>query len=303
MQVEEAAAQIKELKVQGAENIARFALKTLREVVGSSEANTPAALYEEMSNAARILSRARPTEPCMFNSFRYVFLGLKRGSTVELYKSALERIDAALKHLDDAQETIAEIGAKKIRNGSIVFTHCHSSTVIKILETAKRNGKKFEVYNTETRPLFQGRKTAEELNSLGIPVTHFVDAAARYAIKKCDIALIGADAITSEGKVVNKIGSELFAEIARKFEVPFYSCTDSWKFDVESIFGYEKNLEMRSPVEIWADAPKGIKINNYAFEKVDTELITGIISELGIYHPDVFVHEIKSTYPELFKKY
>ncbi|MEM3370676.1 MAG: S-methyl-5-thioribose-1-phosphate isomerase [Candidatus Woesearchaeota archaeon] len=303
MEIEEAVRQIKELKVQGAENIARFAVKTLMEVVKNSEAQTVSSLYTELSDAARRLSQARPTEPCMFNSFRYVFVGLKKGSAVELYKSALERMEAVLKHFDEAQETIAEIGAKKIKNGSVVFTHCHSSTVIKILEKAKKQGKRFEVYNTETRPLYQGRKTAEELNALGIPVTHFVDAAARYAIKKCDIALIGADAITSDGKVINKIGSELFAEVAKKFEVPFYSCTDSWKFDVESIFGYEKNLEIRSPNEIWPEAPSGIKINNYAFEKVDAELITGLISELGIYHPDVFVQEIRRTYPELFKKY
>lgn len=302
MELNDSVRQIKELKVQGAEMIARFALETLRNVLKQSNADSAGLLYSEMVDARKKLAAARPIEPCMFNAFKYVFIDVKNESTIEMYKSFLERIELALKHFDFAQQTIAKIASQKVKNGSIIFTHCHSSTVIEILKEAKRQKKHFEVYNTETRPRFQGRKTAAELAALGIPVTHFVDAAARYAIKKCDVAFIGADAITSEGKVVNKIGSELFAEVAKKFEVPFYSCTDSWKFDVESIFGYEKNLEMRSKTEVWEDAPKGVKVNNYAFEKVDPELVTGIISEMGIYRPDVFVQEVKHSYPELFER-
>jgi ribose 1,5-bisphosphate isomerase len=302
MELNDSVKQIKELNVQGAEMIARFAVETLKDVLKKSEADTVAGLYAEMMEARNKLASARPTEPCMFNAFKNVFRNVNKNSTVELYKSFLENTESALNHFDSAQETIALIASQKIKNGSIVFTHCHSSTVIEILKEAKRQKKTFEVYNTETRPRFQGRKTAAELALLGIPVTHFVDSAARYAIKKCDIAFVGADAVTSEGKVVNKIGSELFAEVAKKFEVPFYSCTDSWKFDVESIFGYEKNLEMRDACEVWEDAPKGVKINNYAFEKIDAELVTGIISELGIYRPDVFVQEVKHSYPALFER-
>ena len=69
--------------------------------------------------------------------------------------------------------------------------------VMAILKKAKEQGKKFEVYNTETRPKFQGRITATELAKLGIPVTHYIDSAARLAIKQTDMMLIGCDAIDS----------------------------------------------------------------------------------------------------------
>ena len=112
--------------------------------------------------------------------------------------------------------------------------------------------------------------------------------------------LLGADAVTSEGKVINKIGSELFTEIADRYEVPVYVCTDSWKFDPKSVFGYEEEIEKRKPTEIWPTAPRGVKIANFAFEKVNPDLITGIISELGIYKPSIFVEEVKRAYPWMF---
>jgi len=182
----------------------------------------------------------------------------------------------------------------------VVFTHCHSSTVIEILKQANKQGKRFTVHNTETRPKFQGRLTAQELARLGIPVVHYVDSAARLALKKADIMLIGADAITTEGKVINKIGSELMAEVAEKWDVSLYVCSDSWKFDPKSVFGYEEEIEKRKPTEIWPTAPKGVKIDNFAFEKVNPDLITGIISELGIYKPTIFVEEVKRAYPWMF---
>jgi ribose 1,5-bisphosphate isomerase len=166
---------------------------------------------------------------------------------------------------------------------------------------AKSRQKRFEVHNTETRPRYQGRITAQELALLGIPVTHYVDAAARFALKKADIMLVGADAITADGKVINKIGSELFAEIASKFDIPVYVCADSWKFDAATIFGYEEEIEERTPSEIWKKPPKGIKIDNHAFEKIDPRLVTGIISEFGIYRPEIFAEELKRQSPWMFK--
>jgi ribose 1,5-bisphosphate isomerase len=224
-------------------------------------------------------------------------------NTVELTKALCLKVDEVLERFDKNQKIIAQIGSKKIGNGTIVFTHCHSSTILEILKQAKKQGKKFEVHNTETRPLYQGRITAREIAKLGIPITHFVDAAARFALKKADLMLIGADAITTEGKVINKIGSELYAEIANKYDIPVYVCTDSWKFDTETIFGYEEKIEKRKGNEIWKNPPKGVTINNFAFEKVNPNLITGIISELGIYKPHVFIQEVKANNKWMFKKH
>jgi ribose 1,5-bisphosphate isomerase len=212
-----------------------------------------------------------------------------------------ENILKAEEHFKSTNSIISEFGSRKIKEGMVVFTHCHSSSVMDILKEAKRKKINFSVKNTETRPLFQGRITAEELIKESIPVEHFVDSAGRIAIKKSDIMMIGADAITSEGFVINKIGSELFAEIAYHHEIPVYICSDSWKFDVDTIFSYDEVIEKRHEEEVWKDKPKGVKISNYAFETISPELITGIISELGVYNPHTFIFETERNYPWMFK--
>jgi len=146
----------------------------------------------------------------------------------------------------------------------------------------------------------QGKITAKQLSKEKIRVNHFVDSASRIALKKADMMIIGCDAITST-RVYNKIGSEMFAMIADKYNVPVYVASDSWKFDPEAIYGNETEIEKR-PNEIWPNAPRGVKIFNPAFEKIDPRLITAIISELGMFMKRSFIGEVKSNYDWMFKK-
>ncbi len=261
---------IKSLKIQGAENVARAGIKALK-------------LRFDRNSVNKIIS-LRPTEPCLRNAINFVIKDVKKNA------------DLALKHFDDAQKKVAVIGSRKIRNKDIIFTHCHSNTVMGILKEAVKT-RKFEVYATETRPKFQGRVTAAELAKAGIPVTLFTDSSGRYALKRANLALFGVDAITSEGEIINKMGTEMFADIAEKYDIPVYFCTDSWKYDPLTVFGFEEAIERREPKEVWDKPPKGVKISNIAFEIVAPELATGIISELGVYSPTTFIEEVKKNYP------
>lgn len=264
---------IKSLKIQGATNVARAGIQALK-------------LKHDPASVKKIIS-LRPTEPALRNAIKFSLKDMKNNP------------DKVLRHFDEAQKKVAEIGARKIPDGSIIFTHCHASTVTGILKEAFKT-KKFEVYCTETRPMYQGRRTATELAAAKIPVTMFVDSAARYALKKADIMLIGADAILSSGKIANKIGSELFAEVARKYDVPVLVCTDAWKFDPMTVWGYEEEMEKRETKEVWSNPPKGVKISNIAFELVSPGLVTSIISELGVYSVENFIIEVKKSYPWMF---
>ncbi|MEM2121104.1 MAG: hypothetical protein QXU20_00385 [Candidatus Woesearchaeota archaeon] len=292
---------IKTLKIQGAERIAEESARAFVDIIKESKARTVSEFYAEMLNARKEILSARPTEPCLLNTLNYIFYNVLSDNFPDVVKNFLSRIDYVIKHFEDSNLKICEIVAKKIPNSSVIFTHCHSSTVVNALIYAKNKGKRFIVHNTETRPFFQGRKTALELSKAGIKVQHFVDSAARIALKKADLMLIGCDAITSEGKIINKVGSELFAEAAHNLGVPVYVCTNSWKFDFKSIFGYELEIEERNKKEVWENPPKNVFINNFVFERVDPSLISGIISELGIFKPEVFVHEVTAHYPQIFK--
>ncbi|MCS7134493.1 MAG: hypothetical protein NZ889_01390 [Candidatus Pacearchaeota archaeon] len=267
---------IKNLKIQGAEQVARAALKAL--------------LIRSDSHAIKKLFRLRPTEPCLRNCLRYALS----------FSDVREGVEETLKIMDRAREKIKKIGAELIQDNKTIFLHCHSSTVISILLEAKKQGKKFEVYNTETRPNLQGRITAKELLKARIPVTMFVDSAATIALKKASLFLFGVDAITSTGSIINKIGNKMMAEIAYKYEVPRYACSFSWKFDPETTLGKIEKLEKRKESEVWKNKPKGLKISNIVFEEIPPELITGIVSELGVLQVATFISELEKTYPFLF---
>lgn len=267
---------IKTLKIQGAENVAKAAAHAL--------------LLGHDKEAVRRLISLRPTEPCLRNTIKFVLS----------HNDIKEGVSHAFEHFDSAQEKIAKLSSRLIENGMLIYTHCHSNTVVNILKHAKKQGKKFKVHVTETRPLYQGRITAAQLAKAHIPVTLFVDSAARLALRKADIAFFGCDAITST-KIYNKIGSEMFAIMAKQRSVPLYVATDSWKFDAKAIYGNEEKIEMRSTKEIWNNPPKGVKILNPAFEKIDPQLVTGIISELGIFMRKSFIEALKDNYPFIFK--
>ncbi len=194
--------------------------------------------------------------------------------------------------LKQNQQIINKLTFKLIKNNSVIFTHCHSSSVVQALIYAKKKGKKFQVYTTETRPLFQGRKTAKELRKAYIKVTMFVDSAAAIAIEKenkkdkihADLVLFGTDAITEKG-AINKIGSGMFAEIAKNHKVPVYILADSWKY------AKKIKIEQRQGKEIWNT--KKVLIKNPAFELIKRKYVTGIISELGNLSYEKFLKEVK----------
>ncbi len=292
---------IRNLEIQGAENIAISSVDALYNIIHKSSKLHAKGLFSEINKAADQLIKTRPTEPLMKNSMRYILSDLPKKDIVDLVMVLDQRIKSVKNHFLETSDKISMYGSRKIKKGFVVFTHCHSSTVVDLLKFAHHRRVDFEVHNTETRPLFQGRKTAKELSDFGIKVKHYVDSAARIALKKADICLFGADAITSEGNIINKIGTELFIEIADKYEIPIYICADSWKFDPGTVFGEDTPIENRNRDEVWPKGPKRVKIMNPAFELMLPEMVSGIISELGIFHPDVFVEEVKRRYPWIYR--
>ena len=101
------------------------------------------------------------------------------------------------------------------------MTHCHSSSVVKVLTTARDQGKKIHVYNTETRPLYQGRRTSMDLMKAGVPDTMITDDSAPFFTDNeyasdvhIDVVIIGSDCIKLNGDVYNKIGSFAIAMAA-----------------------------------------------------------------------------------------
>ncbi len=301
--VRAAADKIRRLEVQGARNVAIAAVEALEALAKQTKAKTKQQFLKELSEAGTVLSASRETEPLMRNAVRYVLSQVQNSSESKV--NAQAKIVSAssrqfLKNLEESIRCIAEIGAKRILDGMVVFTHCHSSTVTQLLRKAKNDGKTFEVICTETRPVLQGKITAKEMLALGIKTTFIVDSAARSFMKKADIVMVGADAITSEGNVINKIGTGTIALLAEEARVPFYVVSELLKFDPETACGEYEKIEERSPDEVWKNAPEKLIIRNPAFEVVRRGFIHGIICEEGIIPPHSVAEVVRRKSPWIF---
>ena len=184
------------------------------------------------------------------------------------------------------------------------MTHCHSWSVIKVLTTANDKLKNIHVYNTETRPLYQGRKTSQDLVKAKVKNTMVTDDMAPFFIDNVyesdvdiDMVIIGCDAIKLDGSIYNKVGSFSLALSAKNSKVPLYIVGSLTKLDTEDTIKIEK----RSGKELRKDAPKKLEIVNYAFDLVPAKFITGIITEHGIIKPKDIKKEVKKHYPWMMK--
>lgn len=268
---------IKNLKIQGASEIAKAAVIDLNSCGNRLKSKTRDDFIEELEVRAEKLKGARPTEPALQNCVNSAMSKMKRSKSTEMLKLKKElfmHCKEEVLRIKTYMKKIEEFGVSVIPENSIVLTHCHSHNVVNILKKADP----VKVFATETRPRFQGRLTAKEISSAGIETEQIVDDAVADVMKQVDLVIIGADAITKDG-VVNKVGSKMIAEIAFDYKRPLYVAASTLKI-IDKI-----DIEVRDSSEVWKDAPKNIKIKNYAFDVVPYKHITKIITEKGLKTP------------------
>jgi methylthioribose-1-phosphate isomerase len=155
---------------------------------------------------------------------------------------------------------------------------------------AKEQGKRIEVYATETRPLLQGaRLTTWELLKEDIPVTLITDSMAGYFMNKgeIDCVIVGADRIAANGDVANKIGTYTLAVLAMENAIPFYVAAPLSTIDLSLPTGEDIPIEERSPDEVThiqgiRIAADGVRAANPAFDVTPHSYVTAIITEKGV---------------------
>ncbi|MCS7096762.1 MAG: ribose 1,5-bisphosphate isomerase [Nitrososphaerota archaeon] len=301
--VRETAEKIKRLEIRGARNIAIAAMEAIDEYARHTKAGSREEFLKELYLVKEMLFATRETEPLMRNALRFVISRVEENgekNMEELVKVVHAASKQFLSILEESRERIAEFGSRRIRDGSVILTHCHSSTVTYMLRRAKEKGKSFEVFCTETRPFLQGRITARELVEAGIRTTLIVDSAARFFMNKIDMVVVGADAITSEGNVVNKIGTSMMALAAKEARTPFYVVSELLKFDPATMYGDYEKIEERSPSEVWSKPPGNLLIRNPVFDVTRRDFIHGIICEEGIVSPHLVTEIVRRRHPWIF---
>ncbi|MGD0202514.1 MAG: S-methyl-5-thioribose-1-phosphate isomerase [Candidatus Bathyarchaeia archaeon] len=298
------AEKIRRLEVQGARNVAIAAIKALQTLAEQTKAKNKTAFLNELKEAQAVFFASRETEPLMRNAIRWIITQTEDSNTEKvdvLSEMVVSNVSLFLQNLEASRELTAELGARRIRDGMLIFTHCHSSTVTRMIAKAKADGKSFSVICTETRPAFQGRITAREMVELGVQTLFIVDSAARSYMGDVDLVVVGADAITSEGNVVNKVGTSSIAVLANEARKPFYVVSELLKFDPETVYGAYERIEQRNPSEVWKEAPEKLSVRNPAFDVTPSRYIHGLICEEGIIAPQSIVEAVRRMYPWVLK--
>ncbi|MEC3917536.1 S-methyl-5-thioribose-1-phosphate isomerase [Nocardia sp. CDC160] len=179
-----------------------------------------------------------------------------------------------------------------------LLTHCNTGrlattawgTAIGALRVLHQRGALAEVIVDETRPLLQGaRLTAWEMAEAGIPHRLTIDSAAAWAMatEQVDAVVVGADRITADGAVANKIGTYMLAIAAKHHGIPFIVVAPESTRDISTARGSDIVVEQRAAAEVTgfggvATAPEGTKTFNPAFDVTPAELVTAVVTEYGV---------------------
>lgn len=197
---------------------------------------------------------------------------------------------------EQTNRAIGAYGASLLKRPSRVLTHCNAGslatvffgTALGVIYTAAEQGNILHVYADETRPVGQGaRLTSWELARAGVPVTVICDnmAASLMAQGKVDAVFVGADRVASNGDTANKIGTYGVAVLANYHHIPFYVCAPFSTIDPAIEDGSQIPIEQRAACEVMAEPIDGVEVWNPAFDVTPASLITGIVTERGVFAP------------------
>jgi len=292
MSVPETAEKIKSMEIRGAGRIARAAAEALRDHALSLQAPNNAAFRQDMERVAALLVSTRPTAVSLPNAVHFVMAGLDATKTADEAKNGIiRRAEQFIHSSQHAVGKIAEFGARHIRDGDVLLTHCNSEVALGCMIEAHRQGKEIEVYATEVRPRNQGHITIRTLNDAGIKTNFIVDSAVRSFIHDVDLVIVGADAVTVNGAVVNKIGTSQVAHTAAEARVNMIVAAETYKFAPRTVIGELIQIEERPPGEVLpeeiARSLPNVTVRNPAFDVTPAEYIDLIVTEQGAIPPQM----------------
>jgi translation initiation factor eIF-2B subunit delta len=279
--IDETAEEIREMQTHSSSVVAVKAANALEELLDREFATVDDYLrsLERNSDALR---RAQPSHASLYNTQREIVTRVEDGGfeTVQAAKAETEAaIDDVVKTVESAKHEAAANAVEFLPDGSTVLTHDYSSTVVEAIELAAREGHHIDVYVTEARPRFLGRKTARRLGEIDrVDATLIVDSAAGHYLDDCDRVLFGMSAVVEE-TLYNRIGTFPIATTATELAVPV-SVVGASEKRIEEGFIFEN--EFRSPAEVMREPAEGFSVSNPAYDATPTHLVENLVTENGV---------------------
>ncbi len=267
--------------------------------------NERTAFLKGLEHINQIMAQTRPTAVNLFWAIermkRLVERQIDALSISDLKDRLVQEAQTILREDIEINRRIGEYGARFVRNGDTILTHCNAGalatggygTATAVMRIATEQGKTIRVLADETRPYLQGaRLTAWELMQDGIDVELITDNMAGHFLKsgEVDLCIVGTDRTAANGDVANKIGTYMVALAAHANDIPFYVAAPTSSIDLSLANGDSIPIEERSAEEVTRIgniqiAPHGARARHAAFDVTPARYVTAIITENGIASP------------------
>lgn len=302
---------IKTMQVRGAPAIAIVGMLSMAEELKTLTFTNTDEMVRRVNQRLSYLVTSRPTAVNLSKAaeeMKSLAFDHRLLSVAEL-REKLSDFASSMRAKDIADnQAIGKHGAEAIRANlkkegkAILLTHCNTGslatagfgTALGVVRAVAEAGVLEHVFCTETRPYNQGaRLTAYELVHDKLPATLICDSMVALLMERNNVSavVVGADRVAGNGDTANKIGTHQLAIIAKRFGVQFYVCAPFTSIDLSLKCGKEIKIEERPEKELAClngrrIAAPGIKCWNPAFDVTPAELITGIVTEKGVFPPD-----------------
>ncbi|MFC7075666.1 translation initiation factor eIF-2B [Haloarcula halophila] len=279
--IDQTVREIEEMDTQSASIVAVKAANALLDLT-EREAHSVEEFQRTLERNSGALQRANRSHAPLYTTQQRIVESVAEAdpTTVAEAKAVLESVvEDVVTELESSKAAAADRGAELIEDGDVLLTHGSSSTVLATLERALENGTQFDLYVTETRPRYLGRRTARQLSDRdGVDVTLVVDGAAGHALRECDRVLVGMNCLIDD-RLYNRIGTYPIVATAADQDVSVTVVASSSKF-IGSGFTFQNTY--RSPSEVTLEPPEGFDVLNPGYDEVPTRLLDIVVTEDAI---------------------
>ncbi|SEQ38927.1 translation initiation factor eIF-2B [Natrinema salaciae] len=278
--IDETAEEIREMQTHSSSVVAVRAAQALEELI-EREFATVEEYTRALERNGSVLRRANPSHASLQVAVREIVADVTDAdpdSVAAARRLTSEKIDEVVSRIESGKRLAAENAADVLDDGATVLTHDYSSTVIEALEQATATGKTFDVYVTEARPRYIGRKTARMLADLeGVDTTLITDSAQGIYLEECDRVVVGMDCIVDD-TLYNRVGTFPIASTAARLDVPVTVLGSASKIVSE---GFVFENEFRPGSEVLPEPADGFRVENPAYDATPIELLESVITDEG----------------------
>jgi len=279
--IDETVGEIRDMQTHSSSVVAIKAAEALRALL-DREYPSVEEYRRDLERNSRALKRAQPSHATLHTTqagIRGAVADADPADVAAAKAATADAIDAVVESVETGKREAAINAAATLRDGDTLLTHDYSSTVLEAVELAASEGRHLEVYVTEARPRYLGRRTARTLARIDRVDAHLlVDSACGEVLPGCDRVVAGMSCIVDD-TYYNRVGTFPIAATAAELAVPFTVVGSSAKVIDEGGFQFEN--EHRPASEVMLEPAEGFEVENPAYDATPTHLVDSVITDEG----------------------